>query len=187
MVRTMVIKKWAQGFNLYEMLAVLSIVAIMLSLAIPLITHQLLARNNEETALQFQSVFKNAQEEALRRNAGVAVCAANYSSNNYLTSNGCIGTNDWSEGILSYIDLNRDNGYDSGERIQSLQFTQGVTVSGSVAVLYVDSNGEISDASGNDNWTFNLSQSRFGISVTTKVKLNSIGYFSTCTVGDAGC
>lgn len=173
------------GFSLYEMLVVLSIVAIMLSFAIPAVTHQLLVRNNEEATLQFESVLKNAQEEALRRGVIITICAANYNVNDVLYN--CAGGNDWSEGALSYIDLNNANGYDSGERLQSLRFTQGVTISGNESALYVNPNGQFYDNDTDDSWTFNLSQNRFGTSINTKIKLNNMGYFSSCNVGDSGC
>ncbi len=185
MVNIMPSRKNKSGFSLYEMLVVLSIVAIMLSFAIPAVTHQLLVRNNEEAAMQFESVLKNAQEEALRRGVTITICAANYKVNDVLYN--CLGTNDWSEGILSYIDLNNANGYDSGERLQSLSFTQGVTISGNESALYVNPNGQFYENDVDDSWTFDLSQTRFGSTINTKIKLNNMGYVSACKVGDSGC
>lgn len=176
------------GYSLYEMVVVLAIIGILLTMSLPLIYRQLLLRNNETTTLRLESVFKTAQEEAMRRGASLVVCSANYNVNGYLTTNGCQGvTTDWSEGALAYIDLNNSTDYDSSERIKVLRFADGVTVATSVESFGFTNAGQIFDKTGADSWIFYLSQSRFGTTVATKLRLNSYGYFSSCTVGDTGC
>jgi prepilin-type N-terminal cleavage/methylation domain-containing protein len=181
-------KRSKSGYSLYEMIVVLAIVGILLTMSLPLIYKQLLLNNNETTALRLQAVFKTAQEEAMRRGAPLVVCSANYNGNNILTTNGCLGsTTDWSEGALAYIDLNSSTNYDSGERINAIRFADDVTVTTSVESFGFTSSGQLFDKTGAETWEFRLTQSRFGATVDTKLKLNNYGYFSSCTVGDQGC
>ena len=43
--------------------------------------------------------------------------------------NDCASGDSWSEGILTYIDLDSSGGYNSGERLKALRFDGGATVS----------------------------------------------------------
>ena len=180
-------KTFSRGFSLYELIVAISIMGVILSFSFPLVYQQILAKNNAMAIVQLKSVFKVAQEEAQRRNTQVVVCAANYNVNGYLTTNGCLGSNDWSEGNLAYIDLNNGGGYDSSERLSSIPLPTGMTVSVSPSVesMGVTNAGEFIDRLGTTTgWSFTISQTRFGQTVCSSLTLTSYGYFS---IGTTGC
>lgn len=179
-----------RGFSLYELVAVLTIIGIGLSMALPVISSQILRRNNEATYLQLKSTIKFAQSEAIRMNSPVNICAAQFNTtssgaNTYL--NDCDNSS-WNEGVLAYTDLDADNVYDSGERIRASRFDYNTTItatnaSGSSLVLFTfNNNGQISTA--NTPFQFTISQSKFGTTYTRNVCLNSYGYVCIKNEGD---
>lgn len=175
------------GYTIYEMVVTVSIIGILVAAALPIVYSSVLVHNQDTTVLQLKALVKFAQEEAVRGSgASLIICAAEYDTNNGTNSylNGCASGNSWSEGILTYVDLNSNGSYNSTERLKALRFDGGATVSaatspGGTALnrLTVLPNGLLTDASNNEAWTFTISQSKFGQTQSVTLLLNNYGYF----------
>ena len=185
--RSSIIKSKALGYTIYEMVVTLSIIGVLVASALPMVYSSVLVHNQDITVLQLKALVKFAQEEAVRGSgASLIICAAEYNTNNGSNSylNDCASGNSWSEGILTYIDLDSSGGYNSGERLKALRFDGGATISaatspGGTALnrLIVLPSGLLSDANNNEAWTFTISQSKFGQSQSVTLLLNNYGYF----------
>ena len=120
------------GYTIYEMVVTVSIIGILVAAALPIVYSSVLVHNQDTTVLQLKALVKFAQEEAVRGSgASLIICAAEYDTNNGTNSylNGCASGNSWSEGILTYVDLNSNGSYNSTERLKALRFDGGATVS----------------------------------------------------------
>lgn len=181
-----------RGFSLYELVAVLTIIGIGLSMALPVISSQILRRNNEALYFQLKTAVKFAQSEAIRTNTAITICAAQFDTDSggnhsYLSNNACTNTS-WAEGVLTYVDLNANGSYDSGERVRALRFDYTATITGAdsngtgITRFLFESNGQISTA--NTPFTFTITQSKFGTTYTRNVCLNSYGYVCIKNEGD---
>jgi Tfp pilus assembly protein FimT len=175
------------GYTIYEMVITLSIIGVLLAAALPIVYSSVLVHNQDVTVLQLKALVKFAQEEAVRGSgASLIICAAEYDTNNGNNSylNSCASGNSWSEGILTYADLNSNGSYNSTERLKALRFDGGATVSAATSPsgtalnqLIVLPSGLLSDANSNEAWTFTISQSKFGQSQSVTLLLNNYGYF----------
>lgn len=171
---------------------VMSIVVIFSRLAIPAFSSYTQQRRSEVVGAQLQDVIQYSRTEALRRNVTVIICGANYTSNKTLY--GCQSdTNaiNWSDGVLSYVDRDSNSSYNTGERVKAARFDSETlspaVVSAPTAILRVNPDSTLTDASGNESWVFTITQQINGASMISKVKLNKFGSSSFCKVGVAGC
>lgn len=181
-----------KGFTIWELVVVMAIVVILSRLAIPAFSSYTQQRRSEVIAAQLQDVIQYSRAEALRRSIVITICGANYTSNKTLY--GCqsgVKVNNWSDGALSYIDSDSSSSYNTGERVKSARFEtetlSPATVSAPSAILRINPDSTLSDASGNESWVFTITQSINGASLVSKVKLNKFGNSSFCKVGVAGC
>ncbi len=175
------------GYTIYEMVITLSIIGILLAAALPIVYSSVLVHNQDVTVLQLKALVKFAQEEAVRGSgASLIICAAEYDTNNGNNSylNSCASGNSWSEGILTYVDLNSNGNYNSTERLKALRFDGGATVSAATSPdgvalnkLIVLPSGLLSNVNSNEAWTFTISQSKFGQTQSVTLLLNNYGYF----------
>lgn len=182
----------AYGYTLFEILTVLSIIAIVMQLSIPLISQQIFKQRFSAVFIKLQSMVKLAQIEAIRRNSSLIICAATFNKRStddlYATLHKCRPRNDWSLGALVFIDLQETNDYtgSSHERIVAFRFDNYVSVKTDFRRLIIDDSGRIRSQDGNKNlWQFQLSQNKFGLSATQTLKLNGYGYL--CVVGEGNC
>jgi prepilin-type N-terminal cleavage/methylation domain-containing protein len=183
------------GYTLYEMLAVLAIIAIILVSALPLVSYSLLKRTNEMVGQQLKAVLNLALNEALRTGNTLTICGASYNTNSlnqgtYL--HGCATTNSWAGGVLAYQDADGDGVYRSGERVISLRFDDSVKVcishtsfpssascaNGSFAepliALTVNPDSSLSEGTFN-KWYLTITEQRFGWEVYSQLTINSYG------------
>lgn len=181
-----------KGFTIWELVVVMAIVVILTRLAIPAFSNFTQQRRSEVIAAQLQGVIQYSRAEALRRGMSIIICGANYTSNKTLY--GCqsgVNVNNWSDGVLSYIDLDSSSSYNTGERVKAARFETEVlspaTVSAPSATLMINPDSTLSDISGNESWVFTITQSINGASLVSKVKINKFGNSSFCKVGVAGC
>jgi len=95
-------KVTAQGFTLLELLVVLAIIGISASLAVPTFYPLLQSYRIAFTADALERNIHQARYVALRDNLTIGICPS---------SNGqhCDQEQDWSQGFISYIDINQDN------------------------------------------------------------------------------
>jgi Tfp pilus assembly protein FimT len=185
--RLSITKSKSLGYTIYEMVITLSIIGVLVAASLPIVYSSVLVHNQDATVLQLKALVKFAQEEAVRGSgASLIICAAEYDTNNGTNSylNGCASGNSWSEGILTYTDLDSNGSYNSGERLKALRFDGGATISaatspGGTALnqLIALPSGLLSDANSNEAWTFTISQSKFGQTQSVTLLLNNYGYF----------
>lgn len=187
------IMKSSRGFTIWELIVVMSIVAILTSLLIPGYTARTQQRRSEVIAAQIQDVIQYARGEAMRRGTTVIICGANYRVNDSL--HGCQGSgnkSDWSEGILAYVDESANSQYSSGERVKAMRFDTDVvspaTVTLPIGILSIKPDSTLFSSDNASNWTFTLTQVINSSVKESKLKVNLYGYSSFCRVGeDSAC
>lgn len=100
------------GFTLVELLVVMSLIAILLSLAVPSFAAMVNSmRATAATNSLFSSLFL-ARNEAIKRNSRVVVCKS-------ATGNACITTGGWEQGWIVFHDPNNNAALDAGEIVLS--------------------------------------------------------------------
>jgi type IV fimbrial biogenesis protein FimT len=99
----------AKGFSLIELLITLAVAAVLLALALPTMTSTLERNRMATQANNFIAAVALARTEAIRRNATSGICAS-------ADQQTCGGT--WQNGWLVWVDANRNNTADIGERLQ---------------------------------------------------------------------
>ncbi|WP_158253677.1 GspH/FimT family pseudopilin [Chromobacterium alticapitis] len=115
-----------QGMTLAELMAAMSVAAILCALAVPTLGGAMERQRLRSHGLLLLGSANHARSEALRRNQPVYLCAANLKKN--LELQGCQApqagaSQQWREGGLSYADLGADNAaYDGGERLRLVMF-----------------------------------------------------------------
>lgn len=93
-----------RGFTLVELMITIAVLAIALSLAIPLF-NTTIARNQLAAARDdLIKSFQFTKSEAINRNSNVSICPSTNGTS-------CSGTDNWEEGWIIYID--DDTGVDS--------------------------------------------------------------------------
>lgn len=100
------------GFTLIELLVVLSLVAILLSLAMPSLAGM---ANSMRVTTATNSLFSSlmlARSEAIKRNSRAVVCKS-------ATGNACITSGGWEQGWIVFHDDNNNAALDAGEVVLS--------------------------------------------------------------------
>ena len=100
----------AAGFSLLELITTLTLVAILLTLAIPafratLDNNRTVAANND-----FVSALNFARSEALKRSGSVSVCASS-------TGTSCAASKSWNTGYIAFSDTNANGTLDGVETV----------------------------------------------------------------------
>jgi type IV fimbrial biogenesis protein FimT len=86
------------GFSLIELVAVMAIIAILLTVAVPSFTTMMKDNRLSTQTREIVSALNLARSEAIKRGARVTVCKSNDEQN--CTAAG----NDWSRGWIIYVD-----------------------------------------------------------------------------------
>lgn len=105
------------GFTLIEMIMVLSIAAILMTIAVP--SYNTFAKNSKLTKQVnlLAATVSLARSEAAKRGARVTVCQSNSPTADDPDCNGTAGT--WSNGWVVFIDADSDGAHDTGEIVVS--------------------------------------------------------------------
>jgi len=100
----------AKGFTLIELMVVISIIAILASLAVPSFADMIRRQKSSGEANVLFSLVYLARSEAIKRNSIVTICKS-------LDANQCGGT--WSDGWIVFQDNDKDGSRDAGETLIS--------------------------------------------------------------------
>lgn len=99
-----------RGFTLLELIVATVIVSILAALAVPSF-RTMIANNRSAThANALIQIITATRSEAIKRNRSVGICK---------TSNGtsCSNTLTWDQGIITFLDANGDDDFNTGETI----------------------------------------------------------------------
>ena len=107
------------GFNLIELLVVVTIVAILLGIGIPSFRY---VTNSNRVATEVNGLLGDlqfARSEAIKEGATVSVCAA---SNPTATTAACAASNSWQTGWVVFVDVNSSGNIDDpGDTVLRVQ------------------------------------------------------------------
>lgn len=105
---------YSRGFTLVEMMIALAVLGVICGIAFPTYTDVAAASHSTEARAALLRTLGRASNRAAVAAAHVVVC----SSNDGYT---CSGDTDWSQGWISFIDLDGDREHHSGEFLIDLQ------------------------------------------------------------------
>ena len=95
-----------QGFTLVELMVVLSIAAILFSIAVPNFNEMVERNRREGVMTDFSATIQTARSEAARSNKSVIMCASTDGAQ-------CNSTN-WANGWILFTDKNNNQQFDTG-------------------------------------------------------------------------
>ncbi len=145
-------RRTQRGFTLLDMLIAVTILALVLGIAIPGLTHAVARVQSVSARSALSAALFDAQRNATVLGRQVVVCAGD--------AGGCTGGIDWSDGWIVFIDENRDRQRGPGERLvrQEPALPRGVGLHGTLGrsrVIYL-ANG----SNAGSNTTFTLCDRR---------------------------
>ncbi len=98
------------GHTIAEVLAIFSITALISTLALPAFHNWIQSARIRGHTNDLLTQLHNARAEAIRRQTTVMVCE----SRDHLV---CTGNNDWSDGWITFVDVNDNSRPDRGETL----------------------------------------------------------------------
>lgn len=99
-----------KGFTLMELIAALTVAAVLLLLAIPSLSTLIMNKRITTQTNDFIAVLALARSEALKRVARVTVCKS-------ANGTACAGSGGWEQGWIVFADTDNDATVDNGEAI----------------------------------------------------------------------
>jgi len=113
------------GFTLVEMLVVMTLAAILMSMALPQFGRVIAGNKLTSQADLLSGAFHYGRAEAVRRDAQVAMCPLNASQNGCQSS----GSANWSYGALLFQDADHSGSYSQGKELRRLQLIDSAAAS----------------------------------------------------------
>lgn len=98
------------GFTLIEGITTLSLSALVLSLGIPSMQHLIAASRITSEANLLTAHLHLARSEAVKRRLPAVLCPSK-------DGNQCMGSQDWGQGYMVFIDADNDSRFDAGESV----------------------------------------------------------------------
>jgi len=154
------------GFTLLELMIGIAITGILVAVAVPSFTAMMKSNEGSSDANQLLTVLTIARSEAIRRNQTVQICKSKTASASSPVCDGTAAEN-WSEGVLMWVDQNSDGAITKNEVLQTLiplstASTITVSTSGGLASISYNVDGTVPTG---QNTTFKIYP---GTSISTK-------------------
>ncbi|MFZ5483224.1 MAG: GspH/FimT family pseudopilin [Pseudomonadota bacterium] len=92
------------GFTLIELLVTVSVLAVLLTIAVPSFQNAFTINRVSSAAVDFNTALNLARSEAVRQGVRITLLSTS-------------GNNDWSAGWTMFADLDADNTLDAGETV----------------------------------------------------------------------
>lgn len=172
-----------RGFTIFEMLIVVTIVAIVTAIGIPSFRNTILSNRLTATANAFVSTYNSARLSAIRRNAAVQFCSSASSTN----GSEVLGTACASETGAAYM-LNAD-ATTTTKVAEAPAMPPGLTVSSSAALRFNGQGFARAAVSGSGPYTgllLDLSTSQLGTNNRRCIYLATGSIISVCTASGTG-
>lgn len=117
------------GYSLVELLVVLTLMAILLSIALPSMTAMLNTQKSVALGNSFLASLNLARNEAIKRNARAVLCKS-------VDGLSCTTSGGWQQGWIVFHDVNNNAALDVGEQVIEQQgaVAQGLTLTGNAPV-----------------------------------------------------
>lgn len=165
-----------RGFTLIELLVTISIVAILLTVAVP--NFIVFVQNNRlaSQANDLVTMLNYARSEAVKRNQRITVCSST-------TGTSCAGSGTWDTGLIVFVDTDGDGVVDAGETILQVRQAMegGNTLRSGLNRVTYQSNGFSSGFAG----TFRLCDAR-GTASARAIVVSFQGRVRTNTLAGEG-
>ena len=107
-----------QAFSLIETMVVVSIIAITTSLAVPAFEKSISRTQIESKTNIVYDVFQLARSTAITHGQYISICPS---------PNGQICSREWQQGLMAFIDIDRDRQLSGNEKIITFQPTTSAT------------------------------------------------------------
>lgn len=112
-----------RGFTLWEIVIVITIVAVLTQIAIPGLAALTQQKRSDVIAIQLDDTIRFARNETLRLNKSIMICPISHWRGTYR----CAANNrDWSRGMMVFIDVNNDGSYNTDELLKITRFESSV-------------------------------------------------------------
>jgi len=102
------VRAFNRGFTLIEQLVALSVMAILVTVAVPAYSNMLTSHRLTSQSNTFLSALHFARSEAIKRNSRVVVCKSS-------SGESCAASGDWDQGWIVFDDANNNASLDDGE------------------------------------------------------------------------
>lgn len=113
----LVMDRTSQGFTLIELLVTITIVAVLAVVAVPSFRSVIQRNSVTNDSNLLLSLLTLTRSEAIKRNQQVVMCKTRRTNEDNML---CLGGADWKEGVLVFVDNDRDAAFSSGDEIVRL-------------------------------------------------------------------
>lgn len=168
-----------RGFTLVELLVTVSILAILVSLAVPSFSSLIAQWQRDNVTRALATDLQQARSESIKSSRKVVVCPSTNASTSTPT---CSGASEWKSGWLVFVDTNADSDFKTSDKdvlLTTGPASAGVSKmesSGSVKALVFLPNGLL--GAGKTDITVEPSNTKIK---KNKVEINQIGRVTIST------